>query len=698
MSEFTPAPMLSWREGKVPVSEQFGDVYFSKDNGLEESGYVFIEGTQLFQDARPRVVIGETGFGTGLNFLATWRVWQQLDVKPQLHFVSVEKYPLSKQQLIQALECWPDLKPLADALIAQYPDPIFEPVCRMVFEAGAVQLTILFGDALESFRRLVPAEINGQDACFGRPIVIDAWFLDGFAPAKNSEMWRPELFEAMAALSGKGTSLATFTAAGFVRRGLQDAGFVMQKRKGFGNKREMLVGEFVAGAPYSQAIEPDKAYNEKPAHRGPLPRIPHWARVNTPTPVKTVAIIGAGLAGCNTALSLARRGLKVSVFDKGAVASGASGNPQGVLYTRPSHHDDIFARFNAVALDLAHAYYQQVSDCFEPTGVVHLGFDEKHQTLNQQVLERFKDHPAIAESLDRSEIAKRFGGDVNCNGVYTQKGGSVSPPELCQALLNHPNITVNEFTNIRAFEYKNNGWVLQFEPHEDHADKSRQIEESCFDAVVFANAYAAAQFEEINGIYLNPIRGQMNSLLLKERAPLGASLCSEGYVAPARPLNNQWQLSFGATFTLKQDPEDLRTFEPRSRCTQKNLSTLAELLGQPFVDEAIKNSELSARVSYRCATRDYLPLVGPVAKHDSLIERFAKLRKNKNARIEASCPTYPHLYMNVGHGSRGLAYTPVCAEILASLICGEPPPIDDALYPHLHPARFYIRDLTRNKL
>lgn len=698
MSEFTPAPTLSWREGKVPVSEQFGDVYFSKDNGLEESGYVFIEGNQLFQDTRSSVVIGETGFGTGLNFLATWRAWLQLDVKPQLHFVSVEKYPLSKPQLVQALECWPELKPIADALIAQYPDPILEPVCRMVFEGGAVQLTILFGDAIESFRRLVPVKINGQEACFGRPIVIDAWFLDGFAPAKNPEMWRPELFEAMAELSRSGTRLATFTAAGFVRRGLQDAGFVMQKRKGFGSKREMLVGEFVAGATCNQAVGPSNAINYKPTYRGPLPRIPHWASVNTPTPVKTVAIIGAGLAGCNTALSLARRGLKVSVFDKAAVASGASGNPQGVLYTRPSHHDDIFARFNAIALDIAHAYYQEVSNCFTPTGVVHLGFDEKHQILNQQVLERFKEYPAIAEALTRDDIANRFGGAVNCDGIFSNKGGAVSPPELCQALLNHPNITVHEFTNIQAFEYNRDGWFFQCEPQEDPENKSQTIEELRFDAVVIANANAATKFDAVKGIHLNPIRGQMNSFLLNAPAPLSTSLCSEGYVAPTRRMGSQWQMSFGATFTLKQDPEDASTLEPRSSCTQKNLATLSDLLGQAFVDEAMKNSELSARVSYRCATRDYLPLVGPVADAALLIERFAKLRKNKNARIQSPCPSYPHLYINVGHGSRGLAYTPVCAEILASLICGEPLPIDDALYPHLHPARFYIRDLTRNKL
>lgn len=235
-----PANLEFNAEG-TPVSRDFDDVYFSNDNGLEETRYVFLGGNQLEarfpEHPHPLFVVAESGFGTGLNFLTLWQAFVQFrEAHPQaqlqrLHFISFEKFPLTRADLALAHQHWPELAPWAEKLQAQWPLPL--PGChRLLLDEGRVTLDLWFGDINELTSQLDDS-LNQK---------VDAWFLDGFAPAKNPDMWTQNLFNAMARLARPGGTLATFTSAGFVRRGLQEAGFTMQKRKGFGRKREMLCG------------------------------------------------------------------------------------------------------------------------------------------------------------------------------------------------------------------------------------------------------------------------------------------------------------------------------------------------------------------------------------------------------------------------------------------------------------------------
>ena len=226
---------LDWDDNGQPLSRAYGDVYFSRASGLAETHHVFLDGNQLPRrfaalPAGGRLCIGETGFGTGLNFLCAWRQFQALaPADARLHFVSVEKYPLRRDDLARALALWDELRPWSEQLLAQY-HAIHPGFQRLLFDGGRVVLTLLVGDVLETL-----PELDAR---------IDAWFLDGFSPAKNPEMWTEPLFAELARLAAPGATLATFTSAGFVRRGLIAAGFAMQRVKGFGQKREMLVGEF----------------------------------------------------------------------------------------------------------------------------------------------------------------------------------------------------------------------------------------------------------------------------------------------------------------------------------------------------------------------------------------------------------------------------------------------------------------------
>ena len=204
---------LSWRDHDTPVSTVFDDVYFSADDGLAESRYVFCDGNSLaarFATAT-RFVIGETGFGTGLNAAVMHALWQQTAPPGATYaYYSVEKYPLSPAERLRALGRWPELAAASHTLPAQ------------------VQL--LIGDAATCLPQI--------------PEPVDAWFLDGFAPAKNPDMWSAAVFAAIASRSRPGTTFATFTAARAVREGLQTVGFQVEKIKGFGRKRHMLRGVF----------------------------------------------------------------------------------------------------------------------------------------------------------------------------------------------------------------------------------------------------------------------------------------------------------------------------------------------------------------------------------------------------------------------------------------------------------------------
>ena len=221
---------LDW-DKDTPLSKQHEDFYFSLKNGLEESNYVFVEANDLsrrftLRDVSEPFVIVETGFGTGLNFLATWDAWNKLEVpKRPLHFISVEKYPLSKADLKRCLDCWPQLANLSERLHSQYPD-LVSGMHRKTFEGAQVTLSLIFGD--------VNRDLDEHD------FVADCWFLDGFSPRKNPSMWTDQLFEIMARHSNAATSLSTFTAASVVRRGLERAGFQVSKLPGFGAKREMI--------------------------------------------------------------------------------------------------------------------------------------------------------------------------------------------------------------------------------------------------------------------------------------------------------------------------------------------------------------------------------------------------------------------------------------------------------------------------
>jgi tRNA 5-methylaminomethyl-2-thiouridine biosynthesis bifunctional protein len=227
---------IQWNDQGLPRSVAFDDKYFCERNGLLEARHVFCDGNDLpsrFQNAGERVfTIAETGFGTGLNFLCTWKLWKtHAPANARLHFVSIEKFPFSPEDLTRSMKLWPDLQILGSRFIEEYRPEVG--TAQEIDLEKNVRLTLIFDDVSLALSRM-------KD----RSILADAWFLHGFDPKKNPEMWAPEVFASIADLSLQGATLATFTSAGAVRRGLTQAGFQMHRAPGFGGKRHMLKGRF----------------------------------------------------------------------------------------------------------------------------------------------------------------------------------------------------------------------------------------------------------------------------------------------------------------------------------------------------------------------------------------------------------------------------------------------------------------------
>lgn len=652
MPDFHSA-QLDWDDNGQPLSRVYGDVYFSRASGLDETHHVFLDGNQLLSrfaalPAGERLCIGETGFGTGLNFLCAWRQFEALaPADARLHFVSVEKFPLRRDDLVRALALWGDLRPWSEQLLAQY-HAIHPGFQRLVFAGGRVVLTLLVGDVLDCL-----PELDAR---------IDAWFLDGFSPAKNPEMWTQPLFQQLARLSAPGATLATFTSAGFVRRGLIEAGFAMQRVKGFGQKREMLAGTFKGPA--------------EPAS------VPWYARPPRAVGERHALVIGGGLAGCASAASLAERGWRVTLIERHSeLAAEASGNPQGVLYLKLSAHGTTLSRL--VVSGFGHTRrllerLQRGSD-WDACGVLQLAFDEAEGKRQAQLAEAFPED--LLQLLSQEQAEAIAGIALPAGGLFFPDAGWVHPPALCRALASHPNIRLLTSHEVR----------LQREDGQWSAWDGEQRLASAPIAVL-ATAAEVRTFPAAASLPLKRIRGQISRLPANaDSTALRTVVCAEGYVAPPRLGEH----TLGASFDFHND--DL---QPTVEEHQGNLELLREispdLLARLHAGK-LDPAALEGRAAFRCTTPDYLPLIGPLAEREDFATAYAVLGKDARQVPDIPCPWLDGLYLNSAHGSRGLISAPLSGELLAAWIDGEPLPLPRKVAEACLPNRFLLRELVRGQ-
>lgn len=492
---------IAWTEAG-PRSTRFDDVYFSAEDGLAESRAVYLQGAGL-PDAwagRNAFVVGELGFGTGLNILALLELWSRMrPAGGRLHAFSVEAFPLGKDEAGRALARWPELKLLADRLLDRWPTgPGFH---RVDWPELNASLDVAHGEALPSV-----------NAWSGR---ADAWFLDGFAPARNPEMWSEPLLRAVAARSAPGARAATFTVAGAVRRGLQAAGFMVEKRPGFGRKRERLEA-VLPGAP--------------PSRRSP-----------------SVAIIGGGVAGAALARAFTASGVRPTVV--AAEPPQASGNAAALVSPRFDAGDEPAARLMRQAFERAVDLYTDVPEAVIARGLLQL----ETRPRDRARFDRLHDSPSARERAAR----------VDAQGAAALVEPGVGPGLFVPgALTVEPGAVVDAWTSgtrqIRAHvaEVRREGQASVL-----LGEDGREI--LAADVVVLAGGWSGRELA--HGLPLGAVRGQATRA---REAALACPVAWGGYAVPTRD-----GVLFGATHDRGDDDMDAREEDDA-----RNLETLAARL------------------------------------------------------------------------------------------------------------------------
>ncbi len=675
-----PCPMkitnanLEWRDDGMPYAIDYDDVYFSRDDAEGESRHVFLDGNRLrsrWQSLLPgsRFTIGELGFGSGLNFMQTLRLWQELPTQDsRLHYIAFEQHPLTHADMLRLHGRWPDCAEISQRLLQQYPDHTAG--CHRLQLAANVILDLYYGDA--------SAQLSAT-AAFAH-CHIDCWYLDGFSPARNPQLWQPQLLARIAALSSHGTTLSSYSVAGAVRQKLAAAGFSVQKLPGFGRKREMLY------ATLTQPEEPAvKAASIKDFYAdAPWLRLP--AAVAPATQGHAI-VIGAGLAGCSTARSLAARGWRVTVLERGPrAASGAAAIPQMALRCRLFKQADAVAEFFTQAFVFANrqfSYLQTGADIsWHPTGVVQLaGALNRGNPLASAALATIYS-PQIIAAVSRAQAGTLAGLELRADGWWLPLGGWLQAATLCASYLEHPAITLLTDCAVSAILP---GDIGTWEVCTTAANYSGDI-------VVIANGSAARALGQCDYLPLHDVRGQITQVAESPRSGHLSTVVNG--TRTIFPATNSGVHTLAASYATTDG--DTQAFAA---------DDLANLSGAAlnFMEQDVLDQTITANVvAMRCNSSDRFPVVGRLADRAATLAALAALGRNARHRFAATDTLaaalyYPGLYVNVAHGSNGLATCPFSAELLASLITNENLPCTDAIMANLNPIRFLIRELKQQR-
>jgi len=559
----------------VPVSKQFGDVYFSIDNGLLETRHVFLNGNDLttrLADLKhfEYFCVGETGFGTGLNILALWQLWQQ--VRPNnhshLHAISVEKFPLSKADLIRALNAWSELKPLADQLISQYPMPIAG--ChRLSFPEDRFSLDLWLGDAYDVF------------PVIEKTAPVNAWFLDGFAPSCNPDMWEENVLNNIVRLSEIGTTFASFSVAGVLKRGLKNHGISISRPRGFKHKREMLKAIWKPAEDTESSLiqEITQKKTEQDTESNIRPR--------------QIAVIGAGIAGLSTAWAFAQRGHQVTIYDQSAPLSGGSGNPLALLNPKLCPVEQSAEHLMTLAWQHALNHYQKFK-AFRPIQVNQLALKNPEQLLG--LADEYPEKILAVQDTEDQEIQTAF------PSLKLLEAGAVSPNQLRDEILQHPNIQYQQakISHIEA--------AIKPQLFSDEQDLGE------FDHVIVCTARETQRFFADYPV-LKPIRGQV-SWVNNKTQPLSQNI-AYSYGGYCMQLDAE-HLILGASFYPGRDDIEVLAEDHVHNC---------ELIHSVFPEyaQSLASTETwQGRASVRAQSQDYFPLLGKM-KADEEVYSFAGL-------------------------------------------------------------------------
>nr|WP_136249751.1 bifunctional tRNA (5-methylaminomethyl-2-thiouridine)(34)-methyltransferase MnmD/FAD-dependent 5-carboxymethylaminomethyl-2-thiouridine(34) oxidoreductase MnmC [Ningiella ruwaisensis] len=722
----------------TPQSKEYGDVYYSNEDGIAESQYVFIDGNHLserwasWQDAS--FCIAESGFGSGLNFLLTLKAFdafrKNYPCSPlkRLHFISFEKHPLRLEDLKMIAEQRPELHQYSEALITNYP-PALEGIHRSYYLQDAVVLDLAFGDINEMF-----TDIN----CYEHGLV-DAWYLDGFAPSKNTDMWSQSAISQMAQFSRPDASLATFTAAGFVKRSLQAAGFEVTKIPGFGRKREMITARFrgeKAGLETASLLV-QKASPAKTTKATP------WFRREAPSQTpEHVAIAGAGLAGALLAYQFTNLGVNVSLICEDAgPAQGASGNPVGGFYPQLNAEAGINSQFFVHAFLYARRFYDDLLQKglnFDHNwcGVLQLAFNENTQTRLNKMLDKSLWPDELAYGVDAREASAIANLQVDFDALFLPLAGWIAPASLVKALIDAASATgrLNCLYSTAVSDYQ----VINADAvGANQSDKTGvtvdltnpEGENKAFslhaDALIFATGHSTPALLKQH-IPMRMTRGQVEAIpATTESKKLSTVLCHKGYFTPAvnerhalgstyikndlntdyraseRSINISMHLNAMGNGVTKKDAvlkEGTANCESDSDIDRDREGKGKSNAPNAWFEQLLKKADaqrFAGRAAIRCSTPDHLPLMGALPNIDKQCEQYKDLYKALPAHNYPKAKNVEGVYILGALGSRGITSAPILADALVSQIMNRPLPLGIPLLNALSPNRFLMRALTR---
>ena len=688
---------LSFQKNGSPYSNHFNDIYFDSESGYQQSEEVFIHGNDIparLMAASETFTIAETGFGTGLNFLLTLQAYlkiqqeydeyNNLAVKEnlpkkelaKLNFISVEKFPLSRSQLATSLNALPQLNDLSQLLLEQYQEIDEEIVndsqqsnneFQLTFLDEKVSLKVIVGDATGSFSAMVASHSG----------LVDAWYLDGFSPAKNPDMWTEQLFTHIGRLSKPQANIATFTVAGFVKRHMQRVGFRVEKKSYLGNKKEILTGVF------QQNPTSNKGYQHRP----------------TITKPQHVSIIGGGIASACAALALTKKGVKVTLYCKDATpAQGGSSNAIGALY--PLLHqqaDDISLFYQQAFWHAKKTYNTVIDDGFnfphQWCGLLEVAYKESLVKRQKKFSEHNTWPTKLIHEVSEQQASNIANLPLNYGGLFMPNAGWLAPQlavkQIIAAAKATNRLTLVTHTKINSLKQKPEGGQSNWSLITNEGEIEAEVLIVCGGAEII-------DLDWINQLPFSSVQGQVTSMKTNDDIKdLSTVICHKGYLTPNTKASVNGNIHcIGATFnknsisTTATDKDDEFNLNMLRKC----LPDLANKVN--WTEEDIVRSK--ARL--RCMTPDHMPMVGPMPDIQKHIETYPHLAKDKNWKYHQTAPVVKNLYLMMGFGARGLCSAPLAADILTADICGTPFPVDNNMLFNLSPNRFVIRDIVRRKI
>ena len=606
-SPHLPDPEVYIGDDGTPRSRLSDDVYFSTSGGVEETRHVFLGGigAPTFFEDRQFTCIAELGFGTGLNFLVTCCDWDET-APPDgiLHYTAIEGYPMSAEILHRAVGHIPEMALYADELIDKWP-PLVKGTHRLVMNHGRIHLTLIFGDVDD-----VLAGISGH---------FDAWYLDGFSPAKNPGMWASDVLSQVRALSAEGARIATFTAAGHVRRTLAELGFEVQKRPGFGHKRDCVSAKLPQGE-----ISPSKS--------------------------KTVAVIGAGIAGAVLVRALNVRGHKPTLIDAAELTgAAASGNPVALIAPRLTRERVPMGRIIASAYLHAVRFYDGLQDTGGDPWIGERGSyvmaqndDEVERQSRSKRAYGWPDD--VMQEISPAEASLITGTEISKGGTWFAGAGAISPKKVIAKLTEGIETVKCQVSHVMRSA---DGWHVAMAGGDDIGP---------FDAVCVAAGVGVMDVLGHDTFPLLSNRGQL-TYVSSLTPPPKVAISYGGYVSPNLTLDNGETCHvLGATYARRDEIPDAEWETLRDTDTESMLANFAEQM--PAIDVG---DVIGGRTARRATIRDYIPLAG---EWDD------------------------GLFVLGGLGSRGFMTAPLLADLIADQISDAPLPLETELVDALSPKRF----------